>query len=184
MWSCPEKQTGLSGVVLTIPKPICKTFISWTLMSNRLLSAPFLHQHAKMTVVVACAPTDVTDEEAKDAFFDQRHQVVGQTPPHNSGNHLLLLCCSYNLCIADIWFPCKLIYHWAWYTQDGRTRKVSCPWMKWLTGRSSRKASSTLPNPPQNSPGSHKALWTLLNVMERLVCGLNCLHHIAIAEDK
>ncbi|CAM4466358.1 unnamed protein product [Leuciscus chuanchicus] len=111
-----------------------------------------------MTVIVAYAPTDVADEDAKDAFFDQLHQAVGQASPHDitiiltdanatlsssdrstgspvgttfadrstndNGNRLLLLCHHNNLCIADTWFPRKLIHHWTWYSPDGRTRKA------------------------------------------------------------
>lgn len=61
----------------------CKSLISWTPLSDRLLSARFLHQHSKMTVIVAYAPTDIADEDAKDAFFDQLHQAVAQASPHD-----------------------------------------------------------------------------------------------------
>ncbi|KAG7483410.1 hypothetical protein JOB18_047994 [Solea senegalensis] len=36
-----------------------------------------------MTVIVAYAPTDVSDEDVKDAFFDQLHQLFATTLPHN-----------------------------------------------------------------------------------------------------
>ncbi|GAA6081389.1 uncharacterized protein LOC109521465 [Tachysurus ichikawai] len=36
-----------------------------------------------MTVIVTYAPTDVADEDAKDAFFDQLHQAVGLASPHD-----------------------------------------------------------------------------------------------------
>ncbi len=45
---------------------------------RQITVGPLLHQHGKMTVIVAYAPTDVADEDAKDAFFDQLHQTVGQ----------------------------------------------------------------------------------------------------------
>ncbi|GAA6097856.1 craniofacial development protein 2-like, partial, partial [Tachysurus ichikawai] len=158
-WSGPERRTGLYGVALAIPKDLRKSLISWTPMSNRLLSARFLHEHGKMTVIVAYAPTDVADEDAKDAFFDQLHQAVGLASPHgisiiltdtnatlsiserstgspvgttfadrftnDNGNRLLLLCHYNNLCVADTWFPQKLIHYWTWYSPDGRTRKAS-----------------------------------------------------------
>lgn len=44
---------------------------------------PTTHQHAKMTVIVAYAPTDVADEDVKDAFFNKLHQADGQAPPHD-----------------------------------------------------------------------------------------------------
>lgn len=83
IWSGPESRTGLYGVALAIPKALRRSLISWTPISDRLLSARFLHHHGKMTVIVAYAPTDVADEEAKDAFYDQLHQAVDQAPPHD-----------------------------------------------------------------------------------------------------
>uniref|UniRef100_A0A3P8SEE9 Endonuclease/exonuclease/phosphatase domain-containing protein n=1 Tax=Amphiprion percula TaxID=161767 RepID=A0A3P8SEE9_AMPPE len=83
IWSGPERRTGLYGVALAIPMALRKSLISWTPMSDRLLSARFLHQHGKLTVIVAYAPTNVADEDVKDAFWDQLHQAVGQAPPHD-----------------------------------------------------------------------------------------------------
>ncbi|GAA6087975.1 gamma-aminobutyric acid receptor subunit alpha-2-like [Tachysurus ichikawai] len=82
-WSGPKRQTGLYGVALAISKDLRKSLISWTPRSDRLLSARFFHQHGKMTVIAAYAPTDVPDEDAKDAFFDQLHQAVGLASPHD-----------------------------------------------------------------------------------------------------
>lgn len=36
-----------------------------------------------MTTIVAYAPTNVADEDIKDAFFNQLHQAVSQTPSHD-----------------------------------------------------------------------------------------------------
>ncbi|GAA6086232.1 craniofacial development protein 2-like [Tachysurus ichikawai] len=91
-----------------------------------------------MTVIVTYAPTDVADTDAEDAFFDQLHWAVGLASPHdiiiltdtnatlsnNNGNRLLLFCHYNNLCVADTWFPQKLICYWTWYSPDGRTRKA------------------------------------------------------------
>ncbi|KAK7940027.1 hypothetical protein WMY93_003353 [Mugilogobius chulae] len=173
IWSGPERRTGLYGVALAIPKVLRKSLISWTPLSDRLLSARFLHQHGKMTVIVAYAPTNVADGDVKDAFFDQLHQAANRAPPHDitiiltdanatlsscdrlagspigtifadkstndNGNRLLLLCHHNNLCVADTWFPRKLIHHYTWYSPDGRTRKaldhilISRRWKSFVT---------------------------------------------------
>lgn len=78
-----QRRTGLYGVALAIPKNLRKSLISWTPLSDRLLSARFLHQHGKMTVIIAYAPIDVTDEDAKDAFFDQLHRLLAK-PLHTT----------------------------------------------------------------------------------------------------
>ncbi|CAJ1076502.1 ZNF195 [Xyrichtys novacula] len=36
-----------------------------------------------LTIIVAYAPTEVADDETKNAFFDQLHQVILQVPPHD-----------------------------------------------------------------------------------------------------
>lgn len=52
-------------------------------MSDCLLSAHFLHWHGKMTIIMAYAPTDVTEDTVKDDYYDQLKQVLGQIPPHD-----------------------------------------------------------------------------------------------------
>ncbi len=58
----------------------------WTPISERLLTASFHHQH-DMTVIVTYAPTEIADDQAKNAFFDQLHLVIQQIPPHD-----MILC--------------------------------------------------------------------------------------------
>ena len=57
--------------------------ISWNPINSRLLSARFLHRHGKMTVIVAYAPTNVAEEAAKIAFYDQLHQTIQRIPRHD-----------------------------------------------------------------------------------------------------
>jgi len=52
-----------------MPHHIRNSFVSWSPVSNRILTAHFLHRHGKMAIIVAYAPTDVTDDPAKDAFL-------------------------------------------------------------------------------------------------------------------
>ena len=52
-------------------------------MSDRILTARFHHRHSKMTIIVAYAPINVTDDPAKDAFRDKLHQVVQNALPHD-----------------------------------------------------------------------------------------------------
>jgi len=66
-----------------MPHHIRNSLVSWSPVSDPILTARFLHRHGKMTIIVAYAPTDVTDDPAKDAFFDKLHQVVQNAPPHD-----------------------------------------------------------------------------------------------------
>lgn len=67
-------------MALTIPKALCKSLVCWTSLGNKLVSVCFLYLHGKLK---AYAPTDIADEETKDAFFDRLHQTVEKAPPHD-----------------------------------------------------------------------------------------------------
>ncbi|KAI8496714.1 hypothetical protein Bbelb_253690 [Branchiostoma belcheri] len=82
-WSGPEDRTGLYGVALAIPKQLRGSLLSWKPVSDRLLTARLLHQHGKMTVIVAYGPTDVAPDQDKDLFFDQLQELVQDAPQHD-----------------------------------------------------------------------------------------------------
>ncbi|KAI8494385.1 hypothetical protein Bbelb_276110 [Branchiostoma belcheri] len=82
-WSGPEDRTGLYGVALAIPKQLRGSLLSWKPVSDRLLTARLLHQHGKMTVIVAYGPTDVAPDQDKDLFFDQLQELVKDAPQHD-----------------------------------------------------------------------------------------------------
>lgn len=83
IWSGPNDNRGLFGDALEMPRHIRKSLIGWTPVSERLLTARFHHQHSKLTVIVAYAATEVTDDQTKSTFFDQLHLVIQQIPPHH-----------------------------------------------------------------------------------------------------
>jgi len=66
-----------------MPHHIHNSLVSWSPVSGRILTARFLHRHGKMTIIVAYAPINVTDDPAKDAFRDKLHQVVQNALPHD-----------------------------------------------------------------------------------------------------
>ena len=71
IWSGPDNNSGLYGVALVIPLRIKRTLISRTPINDRLLTARLLHQHGKITVVVAYSPTEVAEDQTKDTLYDQ-----------------------------------------------------------------------------------------------------------------
>ena len=83
IWSGPDDGKGLYGVALAIPLHRRKSIISWKPVSDRLLSARLLHQHGKMTVIVAYSPTEVAPDQAKDSFHDQLQDAIQAAPPHD-----------------------------------------------------------------------------------------------------
>ena len=83
IWSGPTDGRGLYGVALAIPTRLRRSLLSWKPVNDRLLSARFLHQHGKMTVIVAYGPTNQAEEAIKDAFSDQLLQLIQEAPPHD-----------------------------------------------------------------------------------------------------
>ena len=60
-----------------------KALTSWKAISPRLLSARFLHQSGHLTVIVCYAPTETSDDAAKDQFYDDLSAVVNHTSRHD-----------------------------------------------------------------------------------------------------
>ena len=83
LWSGPTDGRGLYGVALAFPTRLRRSLVSWKPVNDRLLSARFLHQHGKITVIVAYGPTNLAEEAAKDAFSDQLLQIIQEAPPHD-----------------------------------------------------------------------------------------------------
>ena len=72
-----------AGVVLLLHRSIQHSLVSWTPISDRLLQARFIHQHGKLTVIVAYAPTEDSSDHDKDNFYNQLQSAVLSTPPHD-----------------------------------------------------------------------------------------------------
>ena len=77
-----------AGVALLLHRSIQHSLVSWTPISDRLLQARLTHQHGKLTVIVAYAPTEDSDDDVKDIFYNQLQSALLSTPPHD---HLVVL---------------------------------------------------------------------------------------------
>ena len=58
------------GVGLMLRGPSRDALQSWTLISPRLLTARLRHRHGNMSVIVAYAPTETSDDVTKDDFYE------------------------------------------------------------------------------------------------------------------
>ncbi|XP_042855593.1 craniofacial development protein 2-like [Penaeus japonicus] len=56
---------------------LLETLITW------LLSARFLHQHGKITVIVAYGPTEISEETEQHLFSDTLRNLIQDVPPHD-----------------------------------------------------------------------------------------------------
>ena len=89
--SCVENFTMLhsgntgrtAGVALLLHRSIQHSLVSWTPISDRLLQARLTHQHGKLTVIVAYAPTEDSADYDKDVFYNQLQSAVLSTSPHD-----------------------------------------------------------------------------------------------------
>jgi len=64
-------------------RSIQHSLVSWTPVSDRLLQARLTHQYGKLTVIVAYAPTEDSDDDVKDNFYNQLQSAVLSTSPHD-----------------------------------------------------------------------------------------------------
>ncbi|XP_042890431.1 uncharacterized protein LOC122265279 [Penaeus japonicus] len=83
IWSGLDDGRGLNGVAMAMPKSLRQSLISWNPISGRLFSARFLHQHRKIPVIVACGPTEISEETDKDLFSDNLRNLIQDVPPHD-----------------------------------------------------------------------------------------------------
>ena len=83
MWSGPDDRSGLYGVALAVPIHLKSSIISWKPVNERLLTARLMHQHGKLSIIVAYAPTERAPENTKDQFYDQLQPLLQATPPHD-----------------------------------------------------------------------------------------------------
>ena len=60
-----------------------KALTSWKAVSPRLLSARFLNRSGHMSVIVCYAPTETSDDAAKDQFYDDLSVAVNHMSRHD-----------------------------------------------------------------------------------------------------
>ena len=61
--------TRVCWVSLAVRNCIAAALLSWHAVSDRLLSARFKHRHGAVSFLVAYAPTEVAESDAKDEFY-------------------------------------------------------------------------------------------------------------------
>ena len=72
-------------MVLTrkVSKNAAVSLISWSPMSEKIVSARLYSKHIKLTVIHACAPTNDIDETDKDNFHGALTEAVEKVHRHN-----------------------------------------------------------------------------------------------------
>ncbi|XP_055379428.1 craniofacial development protein 2-like [Condylostylus longicornis] len=151
-------QGGSNGVAILLDKTIRKSLINWKPVSDRIITAKLHPRLRKMTVVQCYAPTETSDDEAKDEFYYQLSNLVQETstlPSNvvgpfgygtltNNGRRLIEICTEHNLAIGGTLFPHKDIHKYTWESPNGQTRNqidhicISNKWQSLLDVRNRR----------------------------------------------
>ena len=82
MWSGRKNGCHQEGLALIVNKENSKTLFRGKPVSKRLLYAWFSSKYAKLSVVVANAPTEEADDEIKDSVYTVLQEVMDEILRH------------------------------------------------------------------------------------------------------
>jgi len=71
------------GVAIVIPRRHEKTLIEWEPIIDRIIKARFESKFCKLTIIQVYAPTNETEDEAKDIFYETLQATMDKTPRHD-----------------------------------------------------------------------------------------------------
>ena len=75
-----NEEHHINGVGILMSKKASNALVSWKAINERLITARFISRHAKITVIMAYAPTEKSSEEDKDTFYEQLHDIINEIP--------------------------------------------------------------------------------------------------------
>ena len=79
-----HEDTYIRGVALVISsKQKANTLLEWEPISDRIMKALFNSKHCKLTVILCYAPTNESDKEDKEDWYEQLQQAVAKVPQHD-----------------------------------------------------------------------------------------------------
>ena len=71
------------GVAIILSKNAAKALMSWTPVSERIITARLYSKYIKTTIVQAYAPQNGSSDEEKDKFYEELHKVYSEIPKHD-----------------------------------------------------------------------------------------------------
>ena len=83
MYSGRDDEVHQHGAVIMLNKEAAKALINWAPIDERIIRARFHSRYVKLTLIHVCAPTNDTDEEVKDHFYEKLQAIVEKTPRHD-----------------------------------------------------------------------------------------------------
>ncbi|KAK2723888.1 hypothetical protein QYM36_002297 [Artemia franciscana] len=72
-----------TGVGLLMSPLAQKAMTNWNPVNEHIMTARFVSNHTKMTIIACYAPTNEADEEEKDALYKMLHSVTKDVPRHD-----------------------------------------------------------------------------------------------------
>ena len=83
VYSGRDDEVHQHGEAIMLDKDAAKALINWAPIDERIIRARFHSRYVKLTLIHVYAPTNDTDEEVKDHFYEKLQATVEKTPKHN-----------------------------------------------------------------------------------------------------
>ncbi|KAK2187090.1 hypothetical protein NP493_179g01048 [Ridgeia piscesae] len=78
-----HEDTHIRGVALVISKQKANTLLEWEPISDRIMKARFNSKHCKLTIILCYAPTNASDKEDKEDWYEQLQQAVAKVSQYD-----------------------------------------------------------------------------------------------------
>ena len=78
-----QKDTHHRGVALIMNRESANTLIEWEPINERLIKARFNSRYCKLTIIQCHAPTNDSEDDMKEEWYDQLQAAVSKVPQHD-----------------------------------------------------------------------------------------------------
>ncbi|KAK2718274.1 hypothetical protein QYM36_005546 [Artemia franciscana] len=112
-----EENHHQTGVGLMMCPAAYRTMLKWTPINERILFARLATTYTKFSVIVCYAPTNETDDDVKDSFYENLQAVTKDIPKHD-----VLCVVVMTLSLVGHSSSIKNVHKYTWTSPDGSTR--------------------------------------------------------------
>ena len=78
-----QKDTHHRGVALIMNRESANTLMEWEPINERLIKARFNSKYCKLTIIQCYAPTNDSEDDMKEEWYDQLQAAVSKVPQHD-----------------------------------------------------------------------------------------------------